>query len=269
VVTVSLQILFTIANWFSNLSASRWFDADSILINPKIPLEIFLPPPDFDHINFLTTKDHNGLNTGVFFMRVDPWSVTFLTKSMGLPMFRADIDLGFSIDQEAMANVFQESEYGYARIYQPRQWFNTYEFDHGYEGKKGNMLVHFPGLGDRWNHMSRWLDTIEQNPEEWEVELSNTTYQAEIDQFWSALREGKKALDEAEQHLKEHPSQLSGETGQGVEEMKMLLQEAMSENSDDPEAVSEATGDLRQAIRATLVEVATSPEAAGLGSNPS
>ncbi|KAH0536683.1 hypothetical protein GP486_008867, partial [Trichoglossum hirsutum] len=222
-----------------------------------IPLEIFLPPPDFDHINFLTTKDHNGLNTGVFFMRVDPWSVTFLTKSMGLPMFRPDIDLGFSIDQEAMANIFHETEYGYARLYQPRQWFNTYEFSHGYEGKKGNMLVHFPGLGDRWDHMSSWLDIIEQHPEEWEMELSNTTYQAEIDQFWSALREGRKALEEAKHQL----NQLGGEHAKHVEEKITQLQQAMDQKSDEPETVTHATDDLRQAIEAVTMQAAAAAAA--------
>lgn len=49
-----------------------YFDSDSIIMNEEIPLEIFEPPSDFDHINWIAGKDWNGLNAGVFLLRVCP-----------------------------------------------------------------------------------------------------------------------------------------------------------------------------------------------------
>jgi hypothetical protein len=53
-------------------------------MNYKIPLEIFLPPPNlYPHINCLVTDDHRGLNNGVFFLRVNDWSVWLMTAVLG------------------------------------------------------------------------------------------------------------------------------------------------------------------------------------------
>ncbi|KAI9799153.1 MAG: hypothetical protein M1833_004193 [Piccolia ochrophora] len=170
-----------------------WFDADSLIVNPAVPLDIFLPPPDFDHIHFVGNKDQNGLNTGTFFIRVSEWSVKFLSKSLAFPQFRTDIDLGTSPDQVAMDLIFNETEFAPNVIYQPRPWFNTYQFRHGYEGKKGDLLVHFPGLEDaRWQAMNDWLDIVETRPREWEVDLDQTDYPKKIADWWAEVRRGRE-----------------------------------------------------------------------------
>ena len=56
-----------------------------ILLNPRMPLEIFLPPEEFDHIHFLGTHDEEGLNCGVFFIRVHEWSVQMLLDVLAIP----------------------------------------------------------------------------------------------------------------------------------------------------------------------------------------
>jgi hypothetical protein len=34
-----------------------------------------------------------------------------------------------------------------------------------YEGKRGDLLVHFPGLEERrWPHMAKWLNIVETTP---------------------------------------------------------------------------------------------------------
>ncbi|KAI9825521.1 MAG: hypothetical protein M1819_000513 [Sarea resinae] len=176
-----------------------WVDADSIIINQLLPVEIFLPPEDFSNVHFIGNKDQNGLNTGIFFIHVHEWSVRMLTKAMAFPMFHPDIDLGVSMDQVAMAYVFNETEFRSGVLYQPRPWFNTYEFHHGYEGKKGDLLVHFPGLeDDRWRHMSSWLTTVETKPHEWDMELEKTTYPELISNYWKDLRDAREALITAE-----------------------------------------------------------------------
>ena len=135
-----------------------WFDTDSIIINEEIPLEIFLPPADFNHIHFLVTKDQNGLNSGVFFLRANQCSVALTTKVLGFPIFRPGIGLGFSADQQAMALVLYEPQSQSHALWEPRLWYNTYQRSTGYEGKRGDLLVHFPGLEDRWTHVSMWLN---------------------------------------------------------------------------------------------------------------
>lgn len=79
-----------------------WFDSDIIVMNPYVPLDIFLPPEkDFGHINFMFTNDHNGLNNGAFFIRVSEKSVKFLVDCLALHTFRPDVKLKYS-EQSAM-----------------------------------------------------------------------------------------------------------------------------------------------------------------------
>lgn len=181
-------------------------------------------------------KDQNGLNTGTFFLRVNEWSVKMLAKSIALPMYRPDVDLGVSMDQTAMFHVFNDtspakvsladqkiekdmSEAEKRRrkqlqftvggsegevLYQPRVWYNTYEWHHAYEGKQGNLLVHFPGLeDDRWRHMSDWLDVVENTPEKWDVPLEKTTYPAEVKAFYDGMVDARKTLKIAEALIEE------------------------------------------------------------------
>lgn len=45
----------------------RWIDADIVVMNPNIPLEIFIPPsPEFTYVNMLATNDRHGRNNGFF-----------------------------------------------------------------------------------------------------------------------------------------------------------------------------------------------------------
>lgn len=78
---------------------SRWFDADTVLLNSLIPLGTFLPPEDpYEDIHFIGGRDHYGLNTGTFFIRVSAWSIHMLTKALALPLLQPDVDLGDNMD---------------------------------------------------------------------------------------------------------------------------------------------------------------------------
>jgi len=109
-----------------------------------------------------------------------------------LALSHAEIDLGRSADQEAMARVLRKEHggpkgqgYRDGVAFVPRKWINTYEWIHAFEGSRGDMLVHFPGLEEaRWEHMSKWLETVETAPEEWERPLKETIYQNITGQFW-------------------------------------------------------------------------------------
>jgi hypothetical protein len=71
-------------------------------MNPNIPLEIFLPPePEWSHINALVTNDHHGLNNGVFFLRVNEWSVWLMAATVAWKIYKPDVLLRFH-DQTAL-----------------------------------------------------------------------------------------------------------------------------------------------------------------------
>ncbi|KAH2958921.1 hypothetical protein ACP6JB_008245 [Aspergillus fumigatus] len=114
-----------------------WFDSDTVLMNPNMPLETFLPPPELPNVHLLTSRGWNGLHGGVFFLRVHPclwW-----------------------LEQSAINNVLAENEY-FARstVYCPLRWFNAYmRHPNGVDldpktplhlqVSPGDLLVHFPG----------------------------------------------------------------------------------------------------------------------------
>ncbi|CEL03104.1 hypothetical protein ASPCAL04261 [Aspergillus calidoustus] len=174
-----------------------WVDADSAVLNPAIPLEIFLPPNDLGDIHLVATKDHKGLNTGIFFLRVHPWAINLLAETLAFPAYNPSIDLDIQVDQSAMERVLNGSRYRDHVTYLPRTWINAYEWAHAYEGEHGNYLVHFPGLGkQRWPHMERWLDIIERTPERWEVPVDQTGYLVDTEAFWYRVGKAKGIIDE-------------------------------------------------------------------------
>lgn len=71
-------------------------------MNANVPLSIFLPPGgNYPHINLLVTNDHNGLNSGAFFIRVNEWAVRYLIDVLALRSFKPEVTLKYS-DQSAM-----------------------------------------------------------------------------------------------------------------------------------------------------------------------
>lgn len=135
-----------------------WVDGDVVLMNKNLELKSFLPPDDDDdkeEVNLLIAKDHNGINAGVFLLRVNPWSLTFMLRAASYSFYNSKTYLRFS-DQTAMWKVM--TEYNEKRHYLivPMFWFNSYYSDE-YEKIKGNLLTHFPGNKNRANKNFRKL----------------------------------------------------------------------------------------------------------------
>ncbi|KAJ5457197.1 hypothetical protein N7530_012471, partial [Penicillium desertorum] len=218
-----------------------WVDADSIILNNDIPVEIFLPPSDLKDIHLVASQDQNGLNTGVMFLHVHPWTISFLTETMGYPLYLPQIDLGRSADQEGMRRVLN------GVIYLPRPWINTYEWDWAYEGKRGDLLVHFPGLEERrWPHMAKWLNIVETTPHKWNLPLEDTGYINKTTTYWSQMRSAKESIKSAEKKLQSGEA-VSGNTKEAVG----ALREALREKSDDMELVLQRLENLDALIRMT------------------
>ncbi|KAG8418380.1 hypothetical protein J3458_005799 [Metarhizium acridum] len=233
-----------------------WVDADSIIINPAIPAEIFLPPPDMADIHVVASRDHNGLNTGIIFLRVHPWTVTMLTETIGYPLHHPEADLGRNADQDVMAGIFNKSAggpdgkgYADAVVYMPRPLINAYEFSHGFEGDKGSLLVHFPGLEDvRWSRMAQWLDTVEKTPLEWELPLEQTGYVNQTNVFWSQVRGARTAISSTERRLPSLDNAAEGKAGH-VDDLKRalgLLKAALRDEADDLELMRQRLDEIHR-----------------------
>ncbi|KAJ9261678.1 CAZyme family GT34 [Paecilomyces variotii] len=174
-----------------------WFDADTVIMNPYIPLETFLPPPQVSDIHLLLTKDWNGINNGVFPIRVHRWSVEFLTAAISYPVIHPDVYLHWP-DQSAMSNLIQDNDY-FSRsiIHCPLRWFNAYmrspdgeklnpDSPPEYQVHPGDLLVHFPGTpADHLDQtLEPYLAIAEEHRAEWELPLEQTEYIEQTQEFW-------------------------------------------------------------------------------------
>ncbi|KAK5014422.1 hypothetical protein LTR60_003366, partial [Cryomyces antarcticus] len=170
-----------------------WFDRDIVIMNPKIPLEIFLPPePDFSHIHLLVTNDQNGLNNGAFAIKVNDWSVKLLAFILALRKYRPDVELKYS-EQSALEYLIQDDRWFKAStMHVPQRWFNAYRDPRGDDGvrspdrkpspnyvKEGDLLIHFAGgkvPENKMKRMTEWMDLVDQHLPQWEKELNQTSY---------------------------------------------------------------------------------------------
>ncbi|THX44002.1 hypothetical protein D6D08_10525 [Aureobasidium pullulans] len=249
-----------------------WVDADSIILNPNIPAHIFLPPREFTHINIVAARDIQGLNTGVFFVRVHPWTISMFVDGMAFPLCNPKVELGNDADQAAMARTVLKSSggpdgYGFKRgiVYLPRNLFNAYELPgymrdgrtdvlrnftgfeepHAFEGKKGDFIVHLPGLfGDREPLMTDWLDMIENRQEDWALPLEETTYVKETTQFWKMYGEAVNTLREAFKR---------DEAGKEIVDAIKQLRIALSEEADDANRIAEYMNELKELLHPTAL----------------
>ena len=82
-----------------------WHDRDVVLMNAQIPPSIFLPPEDtFGHVSLVVAKDRNGLNNGVFFVKVGQWAMKVFASALSVREYAPDVELKYS-EQSAMEMV--------------------------------------------------------------------------------------------------------------------------------------------------------------------
>jgi hypothetical protein len=179
-----------------------WVDADTIMLNPYVPLEIFLPPsPQFDDIHLLVTNDWNGLNNGVFPVRVNQWAVELFSAIISSRYYKPDQDLTFR-DQSAMDTLLKDKKFAAHTVEAPQRWFNAYQGEHNetlapYQVRRGDFLVHFAGVINRDERILFWLERAEQHLPDWEMEVQHTSYPAEVKDFWNQ-KAGQRAARQAE-----------------------------------------------------------------------
>jgi hypothetical protein len=94
-----------------------WHDRDTVLMNPQLPLDIFVPPsPAFDHIHMLVTNDRNGLNNGVFLCRVSGASFKFFASALSIREYQPEIQLKYT-EQSGMEEVIKRVSYSYPPLF--------------------------------------------------------------------------------------------------------------------------------------------------------
>ena len=194
-----------------------WFDCDSVLLNPKLGLSHFLPPAEFSDANVLVTNDANGLNNGVFFIRVSAWAIEVMSANVAYRTFNPNQQLTFQ-DQSALDNIFNMEKFREQVVYCPQRWFNAYqsgflnETIEANQVRRGDLVVHFAGVGNKLERMNYWCDIAEKHLPDWEVDIVHTSYPEEIEEFWSQKR-GNDAVEKQElERARLSANMLIGET---------------------------------------------------------
>lgn len=238
----------------TNTRERRWYDADTLILNPNIQWELFLPPDTFPDINFLTTKNVDGFNAGLFIFRVDEWSVDILSDAYSLPRLRPDIDLSDNTEQNALKYLFSQDQHKKHILYQPQRWYNGIKGNEERaetEINEGDMLIHFAGVNHDFQKdmkrelISQWVEKIDQQPDKWQVPLQNTKYPREIEAFWKTYKEGKDMLDTV-------PVRPESESGpdQEVKSARDELKWAVEELAFDEAHLKKCMGDMAHALKA-------------------
>ncbi len=108
------------------------------------------------------------------------------------------------------------------------------------------MLIHFAGVGTvfagtatKQEIMGQFLEKVEKKPKDWMRDLSQTTYQEEIRNFWERLRRARDMLQRAEQWRGDHGSMLA--RGHEMIDAETSLQLALWKHSDKLEVVEKHT----------------------------
>ncbi|KAF2635366.1 galactosyl transferase GMA12/MNN10 family protein [Massarina eburnea CBS 473.64] len=183
-----------------------WADRDTLLLDHCRPTSSFLPPGkssrgDAEEIHLIAAEDGNGLNAGVFFIRVSNWSIYFLESVLAYRHYRPEINLRFS-EQSAMADLLKTPEFSAGKVYVPWHWFNAYpnsDDGHGPQGyemndneeglrefqaRRGDFLVHFAGDWKKDEPMGEWEEKIAEMKNPWEQKRIQRDVSVEVKKFW-------------------------------------------------------------------------------------
>lgn len=100
-----------------------WVDADTVVLNYHTPLEKFLPPEGdeiLNDIHMLVTEDWNGLNNGVFAIRVGTFAVELFSGILAFRFFRPNTELVFQ-DQSAMEIILEGKKFSRHKVVVPQR----------------------------------------------------------------------------------------------------------------------------------------------------
>lgn len=199
-----------------------WADRDTLILDQCRPATSFLPsnPPKtslakwwrrddgtpsqvldnlLPEINLLAAKDPNGLNAGVFLVRVSHWAISFFTAVLAYRHYNPTVQLRFS-EQTAMELLLADDEFKDQVQFVPQHWFNAFpkgepedflarnESDLGalqeMQVRKGDWLVHMAGHHYKDQALNGWYDMLETMEDVWESDSVQRDLDSEVRLFW-------------------------------------------------------------------------------------
>ncbi|KAJ4264371.1 hypothetical protein NW762_005569 [Fusarium torreyae] len=204
-----------------------WVDRDTLILDQCRPITSFLPPDDSpdgsqnpddfdnpdgydaieverreekadDKTHLIVTNDWNGLNNGVFLVRVNQWAIELFSAITAFRYYRPNVSLPFT-EQSAMEIVMNETKFRRNVQIVPQWWFNTYpkgtpaEFEDnmdkqdlkGYHARRGDFLLHFAGRGGRDSLINEWTSMLDRRQGVWAREEVQRNATRSISIFWS------------------------------------------------------------------------------------
>lgn len=125
-----------------------------------------------------------------------------MSANVAYRTFNPNEELTFQ-DQSALENIFYMDKFRDQVVYCPQRWFNAYQSGFLNESieanqvRRGDLVVHFAGVGNKIERMNYWCDIAEKHLPDWEVEIIHTSYLEEINEFWSQKR-GRDTIEKQE-----------------------------------------------------------------------
>ena len=133
-------------------------------------------------------------------LRVNEWSVHVLSETIALGNLRPEIYIEH-FDQGSFRAVFEREGNAEHVLYQPHNWWNSFGLAREpYETDA--FTLHFAGVDccgqpdSKETVMTRWLDIVEKKPQEYAVELEETKFPKQVEEYWAMLKKAKKMLKE-------------------------------------------------------------------------
>ena len=151
-------------------------------------------------VNLLVTNDFNGLNNGIFLLRVNEWAISLFTAILAFRHYKPDVDLPFT-EQSAMEYVIQTDHFKKQTQFVPQYWFNAYDYggasmfvsrDEATElsaerVRKGDYLVHFAGHPEKDKAIEDYSEMLLRLEDVWEERTVQRDVSKNITDFWTRL----------------------------------------------------------------------------------
>lgn len=187
-----------------------WVDRDTVILDQCRPISSFLPPTKSPsgswwrrdekepvEVNLLVTKDYNGLNNGVFILRVNEWAISLFTAILAFRHYQPDVKLRFT-EQSAMEYALQTDDFKDQIQFVPQHWFNAYDTggaatfagrqtDTGLDDfnvRRGDYLVHFAGFPAKGQAIEEYSAMLIGLGDVWEQGTAQRDISKEIMDFW-------------------------------------------------------------------------------------
>ena len=133
-------------------------------------------------------------------LRVNEWSVHVLSETIALGSLRPEVHIEH-FDQGAFRAVFEREGYAEHVLYQPHNWWNSFGLAREPYDTDA-FTLHFAGVDccgqpdSKETVMTRWLDIVENKPQEYAVELEKTKFPKQVEDYWALLKKAKKMVKE-------------------------------------------------------------------------